>query len=65
MKSSLSLSGCQFSENNGRSQHVTKVLIVLYILINRFDEEIDDRFYDKRIELWSVMKAVLPENDDF
>ena len=37
---------------------------LLYIL-NGFDEELDDRFNDKNIELWSVMKALLTENDDF
>ena len=36
----------------------------IYIL-NGFDEELYDRFYDKNIELWSVMKAVLSDNDDF
>ena len=35
------------------------------MLQNGFDEELDDRFNDKHIELWSVMKALLPENDDF
>ena len=34
-------------------------------IINGFDEELDDRFSDKHIKLWSVTKAVLPENDDF
>ena len=37
----------------------------IYKLINIFDEELDDIFYDKHIELWSAMMAVLPENDDF
>ena len=33
--------------------------------INGFDKELDDRFNDKHIELWFVMKALLPENDYF
>ena len=36
----------------------------IYIL-NGFDEELDDTFNDKHIELWSVKKALFPENDDF
>ena len=34
-------------------------------IFNGFDEKLDDRFNDKHIELWFVMKAVLPDNDDF
>ena len=36
----------------------------IYVL-NGFDEELDDRFNDKHIEPWSLMKALLPANDDF
>ena len=36
----------------------------IYIL-NGFDEELYDRFNDKHIDLWSVMNALLHENDDF
>ena len=42
---------------------LTKVFGI-YIL-NGFDKKLDDRFNNKHIELWSVMKALLPENDDF
>ena len=34
-------------------------------ILNGFNEELDDRFNDNHIVLWSVMKALLPENDDF
>ena len=40
-----------------RSTHVPSPLYIL----NGFDEELDD----KNIELWSVTKALLPENYDF
>ena len=36
----------------------------IYIL-NGFDEELDDRFNDMHIKLWSVTKALLLENDYF
>ena len=36
----------------------------IYIL-NGLNEELYNRFNDKHIELWSVMKALLPENDYF
>ena len=61
MTNSLSLCCCQFSENNSRNQHVTKGKYIL----NGFDEELHDRFNDKHIERWSVVKALLPENDAF
>ena len=42
-----------------RSTHVPSPLYILNL--NGFDEELDD----KNIELWSVTKALLPENYDF
>ena len=34
-------------------------------ILNGFDEELNDRLNNKHIELWSVTKALLLENDDF
>ena len=33
-------------------------------ILNGFNEELDDIFNDKNIELWSVTKALLRDNGD-